>query len=110
MAIALLALPAITVAKTYQFIDTSGNIQSIEANTPQEAIDTAYKLGIHSGVILVDNNSPDLSSPTNTNGSDSYYNFIDTSGNLQGLWAANSSDAIDEAYQRGIHSGVIFVK
>lgn len=106
---ALLVLPAISMANTYQFIDTSGNLQSIESVSPKAALEDAYRLGIHSGVILVTDGSSGSYTYVNTSGSGNYYQFIDTSGNLQGLWATNSSAALDQAYQLGVHSGVILV-
>ena len=109
MAMALLALPAVSLANTYQFVDTSGNLQSVEANIPATALATAYQLGIHSGVILVGNEDSNLSVPTNISGYDNYYQFIDTSGIRQGLWAINSSMALDTSYQLAMHSGVILV-
>ena len=40
-------------------------------------------------------------------GSGNYYQFIDTGGNIQGVWAANPSMALATAYQPGTHSGVV---
>jgi len=114
MAIAILALPAVSLANTYQFVDTSGTLQSMEADTSAIALNTAYQLGVHSGVMLVSEGGigglvlPDNYPSTNP-GSGNYYQFIDTSGNLQGLWAANSSIALATAYQLGVHSGVVLV-
>ena len=53
LAVAMLALPALSLASTYQFIDTGGNLQSVEANSSSVALATAYQLGVHSGVVLV---------------------------------------------------------
>lgn len=35
----------------YQYINTSGELSTVRANTPEEAIRTAYQLGAHSGVM-----------------------------------------------------------
>lgn len=48
-----LGLSSSVNAATYQFIDTSGRLQSVSANTPGEALGTAYQLGIRSGVKVV---------------------------------------------------------
>jgi hypothetical protein len=37
----------------YQYINTSGQLFSVRANSAQEALNTAYQLGVHSGVMLV---------------------------------------------------------
>lgn len=117
MAITILAVPAVSLANTYQFIDTSGTLQNMEADTSAIALGTAPELAVHSGVMLAGEdgigglvlsaNYP--SYPSVNSGSDNYYLFVDTSGNLQGLWAANSSEALATAYQLGIHSGVVLV-
>jgi len=57
VALAILAIPAVTFANIYQYIDSGGNVQSIQANSPSEALATAPNLGLHSGVILVTNNT-----------------------------------------------------
>lgn len=103
----LLVLPATSLANTYQFIDSSKNLQSVEANNPTTALETAYQLGIHSGVMLVKEGAVTLSTSANTTGSSDYYRFIDTSDDMQGLWAINPSTALETAYQLGVHSGVI---
>lgn len=110
MFMALLLLPAISMANTYHFIDTSGNRQSMEANNSSIALATAYQLGINSGVMMMEKGDSVVVIPIVTTGSGNYYHFIDTSGNLQGMWAANSSIAIGTAHQLGIHSGVMMVK
>lgn len=106
----LLALPAVSMASTYQFVDTSGNVQSVEASSPQVALDTAHRLGIHSGVMLVGEGGTVTFTPTYNTGSDNYYEFIDTSGNIQGVWASSPTEALNTAHRLGVHSGVIFVK
>lgn len=111
MSLALLSLPAVSLASTYDFIDTSGNRQSVEANSFAEALDTAHELGIHSGVVLMGEETLVSASvnTTNTTNSGNFYQFIDTSGNLQGVWAENSSVALATAHELGIHSGVVLV-
>ena len=114
MAIAMIALPAVSFASTYQFIDTSGNLQSMEAANSSIALNTAYQLGVHSGVVLVDEGGIGglvlpSDDPSTNSGNDNYYQFIDTSGNIKGLWASSPSVALNTAYQLGIHSGVVLM-
>ncbi len=52
-----IALPVGAFAATYAYVDTSGNVRSTEAPSPQQAIATAPAIGIHSGVILLDGSS-----------------------------------------------------
>ena len=110
MLMGLLLLPGVSMANTYHFIDTSGNLQSMSADSSSIALDTAYQLGIHSGVMLVEDVESIPSTPVETTGTGNYYHFIDTSGNLQGMWAVNSTVALDTAHQLGIASGVMMVR
>lgn len=96
-------------AETYQFISTSGQLSSVNADNPQEAIDTASRLALHSGVILVDSNH--VVNNLITNGQGSYlYHFINTSGQLSAVRADNPQEAIRIASQLAMHSGVILIK
>ena len=112
MALTLFVLPAITQASTYHFVDTSGNLQSMQADNSNNALNTAPRLGVYSGVMLMNHNSttstPFVFNSINTSGSGNYYYFVDTSGNLQGLWATSFTDALNRAHQLGAHSGVMF--
>ena len=104
VALAVLAIPVVSFANTYQYVDSRGQLQSIEANSSSEALMTAYNIGIHSGVMLV--------SSQGIGGGDytgSFYQFVDMSGNIQSMDATNSSTALTTAYNIGTHSGVILV-
>jgi len=102
-----LGFVGITEAATYNFINTSGKLGTIVANNPQEAINQAYQLGAHSGVILVftaNSNQPNL-------GEGSFiYQYVNTSGSLITIRANSPKDAFAKAYELGIHSGVILVR
>lgn len=106
MALALVILPTVSFANTYKFVDTSGNLQSVEANSATEALATAHPLALHSGVWLVEKTDSNTVIPTQTNGSGNYYLFVNTSGNLQGVWAPNASVALATAHPLAPHSGV----
>jgi hypothetical protein len=113
MALAILALPAISTANTYQYIDSGGRLQSTQSNSPNEALATAHNIGLHSGVVLlsvggVGGVGGNYEFPiTNTSGS--FYQFVDTNGNIQNMNAINSMTALDTAYNIGLHSGVVLV-
>ena len=110
LATALLALPAVSLADTYHFIDTSGNMQSMEAGSPAEALATAPHLGIHSGVMLIGQGGSNARISMNSTNFGHFYHFIDTNGDLQGMWAASASVALATAPHLGIHSGVMLVQ
>lgn len=75
-----------------------------------QALATAHPLALHSGVWLVDKNGfkPTVSATitTQTTGSGNYYLYINTSGDIKGVWAPNASVALATAYQLALHSGV----
>lgn len=110
MAFALVLIPTISFANTYKFVDTNGNLRNIEANSASIALATAYPIAYNSGVWLVDKNSSDTSAPTTTPtqpaGYGNFYLFVNTSGNLQGIWAPNASVALTTAHPLAPHSGV----
>lgn len=54
---AVIALPTASFAAMYAYVDQSGNVRTVEANTPAEAIVTAPSIAEHSGVILLDSAS-----------------------------------------------------
>lgn len=55
----LIALPALGLAATYQYINTMGEVGSITANTPEEAM-RASDISTHSGVMLVTSPSTEI--------------------------------------------------
>lgn len=50
---AVLALPTASLAATYAYVNTAGEVMTIEAATPQAAIQTAPSISVHSGVMTV---------------------------------------------------------
>ena len=56
---AVVALPGVSFAQTYAYVNTSGDVSSVEADTASQALVTAPSIGVHSGVMLInssDNN------------------------------------------------------
>ncbi|MDB5265167.1 MAG: hypothetical protein JWN64_738 [Parcubacteria group bacterium] len=54
---ALLALPGISFAATYAYVNQSGEVMTVDAATANAALMTAPGIGIHSGVMLMDDSS-----------------------------------------------------
>lgn len=54
-ALALISLPAFASAATYAFVNTSGEVRAVDANTWQAAIATAPGIHTNSGVMLLVN-------------------------------------------------------
>ncbi len=57
LALTVAALPAASFAQMYAYVNTSGEVMSIDAATPETAIATAPGIGVHSGVIRLDDTS-----------------------------------------------------
>jgi len=101
-------------AATYQYINTSGQLSTLTANSSQEALATASKLSLHSGVILLDYNTPSLSNnDADTSGQDVQgqglyvYQYVNTSGNLLSVAADSPQAAMLKANNIAPHSGVM---
>jgi len=51
---AVIAVPGLTLAATYAYVNTAGEVMTMEAATPSQALSTAPGLHVHSGVMLID--------------------------------------------------------
>ena len=54
-AVVIAASPASTYAATYAYVNTSGDVSAVIADTWQAAIATALNIAVHSGVLLLVN-------------------------------------------------------
>lgn len=50
---AVVALPSASLAATYAYVNTSGEVTSMEADSAATALATAPNMDIHSGVMLL---------------------------------------------------------
>ncbi len=50
---ALVAAPAATFAATYAYVNTAGEVMTMEASSAEQALSTAPNLHVHSGVMTV---------------------------------------------------------
>jgi hypothetical protein len=57
MAVTLMSLPSFASAATYAYVDTTGEVKPVVADTWQQAIAKAIGIHIHSGVMLLDSPS-----------------------------------------------------
>ncbi len=56
-AFAVAAVPALTHAATFAYVNTAGNVSVVEAVDANTAIRTAPGISLHSGVLLLDSAS-----------------------------------------------------
>lgn len=52
MAAAVVA-PAISFAQTYAYVNTAGEVRTMDANTANQALTSAPGISLHSGVMLI---------------------------------------------------------
>ena len=57
LALTAAALPAASFAQMYAYVNSNGEVMSIDAATPETAIATAPGIATHSGVIRLDDTS-----------------------------------------------------
>jgi len=57
---AFVALPTASFAQTFAYVNTSGDVTSMEATDAQTALMTAPNISLHSGVILLQNDDSDI--------------------------------------------------
>ena len=105
----LAVLPITTFASTYQYVNTDGNVQSINANSPAEAL-LAYNIAHTSGVILLSDSNSSVVFTVNSpvvSGSNTYL-YVNTSGNVQSVSANSPAEAL-EVSNIGANSGVMAI-
>ena len=56
-AAAALALPAATFAQTFAYVNTSGEVTTVEATDANTALMTAPNISLHSGVMLLEDDN-----------------------------------------------------
>lgn len=100
---ALLAIPFVSFAATYHYIDIQGKVNTIEAPTPQAALQMADATGrvLHSGVKL---DSGDLKT------GEVYaqtYLYVSTTGELKSVQAATADGAELLASDKAANSGFL---
>ena len=112
VALATMVLPVIALASTYQYVDSSGTLRSVEASSPTEALARASNIGTHSGVMLVSSNTVivPITYPTPIqSGNGNLYQYIDVSGNLRTVRATSAAMALTTAPNIASHSGVMLI-
>ncbi len=106
-ALALVAtlIPVAAFAATYDYVNTSGTLQTVSAPNAEVAIATAPNIAPDSGVML-DNGSPVT---TTVSSGDPIFQYVTTAGMLATIHAANSTIAIQTAPNIAPNSGVMAI-
>jgi len=106
-----LGLPHLSQAATYAYVNTSGTVLNVTANTSAGAIATAPNIGMHSGVMLIDNTNYSYNAPTApaTGGALSGYLYVNSSGQVVHVNSDTSAEAFADANNIATHSGVMII-
>ncbi len=99
----LLGVP--TYASSYQYVNTSGDLSVVTADSSTEAIRTAPNIHPNSGVMLLSGVGGD---DANVSGQNSYL-YMDANGELRTVSASSSEDALSSSVNRHPNSGVMLV-
>lgn len=111
--LAIISIPSLAFAETYNYVNTSGTIQKVTADSAQIALATAPNLAVHSGVafdmgIL---QTGDTTTATNqSNNGMNQYHYINTSGIVQTVFANNATEAYSKAVNIDPQSGMALDK
>lgn len=107
-----LGFSGVTQAATYQYVNASGSLSSVTADSASEALATAFNLGSHSGVMLVTGTpvtqTVQAQATTQTTGS-SQYLYVNNQGTVSSVNANSSVEAFAKAFNISPHSGVLRV-
>lgn len=95
------------VAATYQYVNTTGSIQNVEADSASQALATAPNIAPNSGIMpymvlttVITNNVGSILPYVS-------YQYVDVFGQVQTTAASNSNQAFATAINIALHSGVM---
>jgi len=113
--VATLVLPAVSLAATYHYVDTSGTVRSVEATSATDAMNNAVNMAPHSGVALdqgvLDSGDKVTGGGTMSTGNSTpvanQYHYVDVTGTVRNITASSPAQALALAVNKDPHSGVI---
>lgn len=111
LAVSLLILgSSIAFAQSFYYVNTTGTLRSVEADTPTLAIATAPNIAYNSGVIVADEYRDLVDEESfGTGGGEQTYAYIDRDGDVRTVRANSPSEALAVAQDIAPHSGVKLV-
>lgn len=103
-----LGFPAFSFASTYQYVNQSGQLSAVIADTGEGAIAIAPGISAHSGVILVSGNGSTGAVLGATYGTATYA-YVNQSGTVIAISADSSAIAFANAFGIDENSGVMLL-
>lgn len=105
-----MGLPALSYASTYAYVNQSGQVNTVVADTPGIAIAIAPGISLHSGVVLMSNSTGAvLGANTFTTYGTATYAYVNQSGTVISLSADSSAIAFANAFGIDENSGVMLL-
>ena len=98
-----LGLPVTSLAATFEYVNASGALQSVAADSPTQALALATNSDPHSGVMQV-------SGTVSTAGATSSYEYVTQQGTVSTVQANDPSQALTLATGIDPHSGVMALR
>jgi hypothetical protein len=102
-----LSLPTAAFAATYDYVNTSGQVQKIDASSPDQAMVLATNIDPHSGVMLDTGFVTPVPVVIVTTTGMHMYRYVDTNGNLGTVQASSPEQAMMIAPNISPNSGVM---
>ncbi len=96
-----LLFPIASIAAAYEYVNTNGNLETVVANDPSQALVTAPDIAPTSGVMLTSDPPATISSDPTA------YDYVNTSGSLESEVASSPIQALEQPTDKAPTSGVI---
>lgn len=111
MVAAFVAVPLVSHAATYAYVDRSGDVSYVEAGSPAEALAKATNMATHSGVMLMTNSSAVSSDAPQVAGDTSIagYLYVNESGQVVFVDVNSAAAASFNSVNMSTHSGVMII-
>ncbi len=103
-----LAFPMFSYAATYAYVNTSGQLSMVSANSSQDALSNTSNLGLHSGVMLVSGTGGVEPVQYSSSGA-TQYGYVNSSGVVTFVTANTSGGAFSDSINISEYSGVILI-
>ncbi len=98
--------PTFSYAATYAYVNQSGQVNTVVASTPAQAIALAYNISAHSGVMLIDGSTGAVLGATYGTAT---YAYVNQAGTVIAISANSSADAFAKAIGIDENSGVMLL-
>lgn len=96
-------------AATYQYVNSFGNLNTVTANSFDDAFTSATDRDVHSGMMVVSGSNSNTVGVNYSYNGPIQYGYVNADGFLVVVSADSSVDAFGEAANKSMYSGVILI-